>query len=100
MEIEGNEAFVEDVETYDRVLDFYELLKTNQPKMFTDMLNRCILAVNRCSWKALELTQEEVMNRLNYDIKKGKMRSNLKASVVTEESEAIAKKERQVKKHK
>jgi hypothetical protein len=45
IEIEGNEAPVEDVEVYDNVLDFYETLKTNQPKMFTETLNRCILGV-------------------------------------------------------
>lgn len=84
IEIEGNESPVENVEIYDSVLDFYEILKTNQPKMFTDALNKCILGVQRCSWKALNLTTEEVAKQLKYEISKGKMKKGLMAAIVKE----------------
>ncbi len=84
VEIEGNEAFVENVEVYDHVLDFYELVKTNQPKMFTETLNKCILAVQKNGWKALNLTDEEVAKQLAYHLKKDNMSKVLKSGVTQE----------------
>jgi hypothetical protein len=89
-EIEGNEAPVASVEIYENVLDFYEMIKTNQPKMFTEVLNKCILAVQRCSWRALTLSEEEVTKQLDYEMKKGNMSSSLVAGI-TQEQEPVKK---------
>ena len=86
-EIEGDEAHVENVEIYDHVLDFYELVKTNRPKMFTEVLNKCIVAVSRGSWRALSLSEKEVEEQLQYDIRKGKLKANLIGQVASDENQ-------------
>lgn len=86
-EIEGDEAHVEDVESYDHVLDFYELVKTNRPKMFSEVLNKCIVAVSRGSWRVLNLSDKEVEEQLQYDIKKGRLSENLKGQVASDENQ-------------
>lgn len=76
-EIEGDEAHVENVEIFDSVLDFYELVKTNRPKMFTEVLNKCIVAVARGSWRALNFSEQEVEEQLKYDMRKGRLSGSL-----------------------
>ena len=75
------------MEIFDHVLDFYELVKTNRPKMFSEVLNKCIVAVSRGSWRVLNLSEKEVEEQLKYDMKKGNLSKNLLDQITSDDKE-------------